>query len=94
MEITAGIGKTIDISSSGLVFRTEDAITPGSRMELSIAWPALLRGSRQARWVIFGNVVRSVNGLTACTIERCQFKAEGLTTAGNDTPRATLGAAG
>ena len=75
-EIALGIGKTIDISSSGLVFQAQNEIPVGSRLEVSATWPALLHGNQSMRWVVFGNVVRSASGVTAVTIERCEYRTQ------------------
>lgn len=74
---TLGIGKTIDISSRGMIFRSDKEVPPGTRLEVSTSWPAMLHGTCPMRWVVFGNVVRSQDGMTACTIDRCEFKTQG-----------------
>jgi hypothetical protein len=38
----AGTGKTLEISSTGIVFIADGPIEPGTKVELSMAWPALL----------------------------------------------------
>jgi hypothetical protein len=38
----AGTGKTLEISSTGIVFTADGPIEPGTKVELSMAWPALL----------------------------------------------------
>jgi len=78
-QLAVGVGKTVDISSSGVVFRAEVDLIIGARVEVSTSWPALLNGQYQMRWVVYGNIVRSGGGLTACTIERCEFRTQGRT---------------
>jgi len=75
-QLAAGVGRTVDISSSGLVFRTENDLGIGARVEVSTAWPVLLHGHDPMRWVVYGNVVRSGGGVTACTIQRCEFRTQ------------------
>ncbi len=38
----AGTGKTLEISSTGIVFTADGPIDPGTKLELSMAWPAVL----------------------------------------------------
>jgi hypothetical protein len=37
-----GFGKTINMSSNGVLFSTEQHLLPGKRLEISISWPAQL----------------------------------------------------
>ena len=53
-----GYGHTINISSGGILFDTQNRFTVGQRIELSIPWPCLLRGSVHLKSVFRGNVVR------------------------------------
>lgn len=41
-SIVAGTGKTLEISSTGIVFTADGPIEPGTKLELSMAWPAVL----------------------------------------------------
>ena len=41
-EPEEGVGTTINISSNGVLFTTDQALIPGKRLELSISWPAEL----------------------------------------------------
>src|ERR1035438_3926826 len=40
--VAAGSGHTINMCSSGVAFVTEQPLTPGGLVELSISWPVLL----------------------------------------------------
>ena len=91
-ETALGIGKTIDISSSGLVFRAENEIPVGSRVEVSATWPALLHGNHPIRWIVFGNVVRTGNGITAVSIERCEYRTQGRSFPLHTSPRTNYAA--
>jgi len=70
-------GRSIDISSTGIVFRSDQDVATGTRVEVSTSWPALLHGTCALRWVVFGSVVRSQGGVTACSIDRYEFKTQG-----------------
>jgi PilZ domain len=74
----AGSGKTLNISSTGVCFTTDAQLAPGLPVELAIQWPALLRGSVQLRLVTYGIVVRSWGGSAVATIDRYEFRTQGL----------------
>ena len=72
--VAAGEGETIDMSSGGVAFRTNKALTAGSLVELSISWPALLYDSCPMRLVVFGRVARRADSVAACTVEKWEFR--------------------
>jgi hypothetical protein len=72
-----GTGKTINISSSGVLFTTESQLTPGLPVELSLSWPALLNDSCPMKLMIFGCVVRSDAHTAVVSIERYEFRTQG-----------------
>ena len=53
----AGVGKTANMSSSGVLLSTEIPPVPGRRVELSISWPARLDGKCGLQLVASGRVV-------------------------------------
>ena len=57
--LSAGKGKTIDLSSSGILFETQQVLPLGGEVELSIAWPALRDGNVALEFLVSGRVVRS-----------------------------------
>jgi hypothetical protein len=69
-----GSGKTINMSSSGLLLVTDRILSPGRRVEVMVDWPVKRAG---LKLVIFGEVVRVVTeGATqaAVRIERHEFR--------------------
>src|SRR5580658_3154807 len=71
--VSVGNGKTLNLSSNGVEFVTENHLPPGSFIEVSIAWPALLENRCPLQLIGFGRVLRSVSGIIACTIEQYEF---------------------
>jgi c-di-GMP-binding flagellar brake protein YcgR len=67
-------GKTLNISSSGVLFTTEDILLPGRRVELSINWPAQLDQKCALKLVARGRVVRFENGTAAIEILQHEFR--------------------
>ena|SRR5450432_2725336 len=73
----AGSGKTINMSSNGVLFSTDQHLLPGKRMELSISWPAQLDSKISLKLVARGRVVRSQEGQAAIEIHQYEFRTQG-----------------
>ncbi len=74
----AGEGKTLNMSSAGVLFTADHQLVPGKRMELSITWPAQLNNKCALRLVARGRVVRSINGIAALEIQQYEFRTSAL----------------
>src|SRR5690349_23274131 len=72
-----GSGKTLNISSGGVWFTTENMLTTGMPIELSMNWPVLLNDSCPMKLMIYGCVVRSNEKGAAVAIERYEFRTQG-----------------
>jgi len=72
----SGDGKTINISSSGVLFTSEHILLPGKRMELSISWPAQLDNKCSLKLVARGRVVRFEDGCAAIEIQQYEFRTQ------------------
>jgi hypothetical protein len=57
--IDSGTGYTIDMSSGGILFEAGADLTAGLNVELSIAWPMLLRNQTPLQLLVTGRIVRS-----------------------------------
>ena len=73
-----GEGKTLNMSSAGVLFTANQTLVPGKRMELSITWPAQLNNKCALRLVARGRVVRSLNGMAALEIQQYEFRTSAL----------------
>ncbi len=69
-----GEGKTVNISSSGVLLTVQQTLAPGRRMELSISWPAQLNDKCALQLVARGRVVRFERGQAAIEIEQYEFR--------------------
>jgi hypothetical protein len=74
----AGDGKTVNISSSGVLFTSEHILLPGRRLELSISWPAQLNNKCALKLVARGRVVRFEQGRAAIEIQQYEFRTQSL----------------
>lgn len=69
-----GFGKTINMSSNGVLFTTDQYLLPGRRLELSISWPAQLNSTVALKLVARGRVVRCEAGRAAIEIHQYEFR--------------------
>lgn len=72
-----GVGRTLNISSAGVFFTTENILTAGMPVELSMNWPVLLHDSCPMKLMIYGCVIRSGERGSAVAIERYEFRTQG-----------------
>ncbi len=72
-----GDGKTVNISSSGILFTSDQVLLPGRRLELSISWPAQLNDKCALKLVARGRIVRFEDGRAAMEIQQYEFRTQG-----------------
>jgi PilZ domain len=70
----AGDGKTVNISSTGILFTSQHVLLPGRRLEVSVSWPAQLNNKCALKLVARGRVVRFEEGLAAIEILQYEFR--------------------
>jgi c-di-GMP-binding flagellar brake protein YcgR len=70
-------GKTVNMSSSGVLFTTEKALPSGRRVELNINWPAQLDNKCALKLVARGRIVRSQADSAAIEILQHEFRTKG-----------------
>jgi hypothetical protein len=76
-----GDGKTLNISSSGVLFTSGQMLLPGRRLELSISWPVHLNDLVPLKLVARGRVVRFEDGQAAIEILQYEFRTQANTVA-------------
>jgi hypothetical protein len=72
-----GVGRTVNISSGGVLFTASNPLNPGRRLELSISWPAQLDGKCGLKLVAKGRVVRCEGTAVAVEVEKYEFRTQG-----------------
>lgn len=77
----AGAGRTVNMSSSGVLFTTDQMLLPGRRLEVSVSWPAQLDNKCALKLVARGRVVRCEQGMAAFEIQQYEFRTAGMTPA-------------
>lgn len=77
--IASGSGETVDMSSAGVAFATEQEVNGGAFIELSISWPVLLDSGCPMRLVVFGRVVRTADQIAVCSVDKYEFRTQSRT---------------
>ncbi len=78
----AGTGRTVNISSGGVLFETDDWLPPRGSVELALQWPFLLQGICGLKLVMRGRIVRSDSNGRAIAVraDSHEFRTAGLRT--------------
>jgi CheY-like chemotaxis protein len=84
--------ETLNISSKGLLFATDEPLQPGQLIQVSVDWPARLENHVPLKLVAEGRIVRNLNGLLAMRIDKYEFRtrrvrAQNSTAGGSATNR-------
>jgi DNA-binding NarL/FixJ family response regulator len=69
-----GISETLNISSKGLLFTSNEQFQAGQLVQVSLDWPARLENQIPLKLVAEGRIVRNSNGQTAMTIDKYEFR--------------------
>ena len=72
--LTEGRGRSVNISSSGLLIATEAALPLGALIEIVIAWPAKLDDGVGLNLHVRGRTLRSYGNHTAVAITGYEFR--------------------
>ena len=70
----AGQGRTLNMSSGGILFTADARLTAGYRVELSVDWPAQLNETCGLKLVALGKIVRTDAETAAIHIEKYDFR--------------------
>jgi len=72
-----GTGRTVNMSSNGVLFSTDNILLPGRRVEVAINWPAQLNSNVGLKLVARGRIVRYEQGMAAMEIQQYEFRTQG-----------------
>ena len=72
--VQSGTGRTVDLSSRGVLFESEGERPPAGRIELTIAWPVLLNQEVGLNLCVTGHTVRVEGNRTAIAVARYVFR--------------------
>ncbi len=75
----AGFGRTLNISSHGLLIASEQRfVHDGSRLQVHLEWPTLLHGITPLQLIAQCRVIRCQSAGFAVRLERYQFRTRRL----------------
>ncbi len=72
-----GTGRTLDLSSGGILFDAGRPLPAGLNVELSISWPALLFNVAPMQLAISGKIIRAEGTQVAVRIMQHEFRTSG-----------------
>lgn len=73
-----GEGKTVNLSSCGVLFTCRHDLQRGRRVQLCISWPVRLNDECALKLVVRGWVVRSEEGRAAIEIQQHEFRTQSV----------------
>jgi hypothetical protein len=82
----AVFGRTLNMSSGGVLFEADRLLPASGVIELSINWPLQLEGACSLKIVIRGRIIRSDAKATAIRAEYHQFRTAGVRSRSADLP--------
>ena len=86
----AGVGSTVNISSSGVLFSVDKAVLPGRRVEVAISWPAELNRNTALKLVARGRIVRVEDGHAAAELQNFEFRTMGSGLGATPPPKGSI----
>lgn len=87
--VDSGTGRSVDLSSGGILFECDRALPAGHNVELHVCWPVMLHNQAPMQLVITGRIVRSAGRRTAVRMVQHEFR----TMAASSAQRAAVGTA-
>ena len=70
----AGLGQTVNLSSSGMLLSCANNIAEGTRLKIFVEWPSLLNGTTPLQLITVGTVVRCTAIGVSVVFESYQFR--------------------
>jgi len=67
-------GKTVNMSSHGILFVDNQTLTQGTKVEAEVDWPVKLNGEVPLKLIVRGSVVRLEKGRVALAIKNHEFR--------------------
>ena len=83
-RLIEGTGQAANMSSKGLAFRTGTVLDRGTRLQISLAWPALLDNRCMLRLQVEGTVIRTDGELVVIAIDSHDFRTSGRSVLARD----------
>ena|SRR5579864_2845667 len=75
--IQTGLGRTLNLSKSGILFESEQFLPAGTELEISVAWPVRLHDAVALNLCVSGQVAWSQAERHALKFRRHEFRLRG-----------------
>ncbi|MGO9231447.1 MAG: PilZ domain-containing protein [Bryobacteraceae bacterium] len=75
--LEGGEGRTLDVSSGGVLLDAGRPLPVGLNVEISIAWPVMLHSVAPLQLLVYGKIVRSDGRRTAVRMVQHEFRTAG-----------------
>ena len=72
----SGTGRTVNMSSRGVLFAAPEVLPPGKRIRLCVSWPARLDGTYALKLLAWGWITRCEGTNVAMEIENYEFRTQ------------------
>jgi hypothetical protein len=79
--LDTGAGRTMDLSSGGILLEADRPLPVGLNLELSITWPVMLHNVAPLQLMVSGRIVRSRGKQVAIRMMQHEFRTIGTVTA-------------
>ena len=73
----SGSGTTLNVSSGGILFQTDEKIPAAGSIEISLKWPFALDGGCALKLVMRGKIVRQDSAGIAVKVRQHEFRTAG-----------------
>lgn len=83
--LDSGEGRTLDLSSGGILFDAGRPLTVGLNLELAVVWPVLLHNVAPLQLLVTGRITRCEGDRVAVVTSQHEFRT--LSTLENDSPQ-------
>jgi hypothetical protein len=86
--LDSGEGRTLDISSGGILFDAGRPLPAGLNLELAVVWPVLLHNVAPLQLFVTGRIIRCEGNRVAVTTSQHEFRT--LSTLEDDRPQPSV----
>ena len=76
--LETGVGRTLDLSSGGILLEADRPLPVGLNLEISITWPVLLHNVAPLQLSVSGRIVRSEGNRVAIRMVQHEFRTQGV----------------
>jgi hypothetical protein len=76
--LETGTGRSVDLSSGGILFEADHPLPEGLNVELSVSWPVMLHNVAAMQLVVSGRIVRTSGNRVGVHMTQHDFRTMGV----------------